>query len=141
MVTDVFFGSRRRNPFERGQGRIQLPLLAAGRQFRARGSGIIEPIDLDPYYKDEIILGFEWQFTRNWAFDAKAMYWELGDMIMNTTQRDPNGQTFLSSSVRQLPRQPAPAGSVPDQLIDAFEGPLQGVLGAPAPVPGQQAVR
>ena len=58
-----------------------------GEQFDLAEQGIIPEIDLDPYYKDELIVGFEWQVSNNWAFDAKGIYWELGDIIMNTTQR------------------------------------------------------
>jgi hypothetical protein len=47
--------------------------------------------DLEAYYKDEVMVGFEWQFANNWAFDAKGIVYELGDMIGNTIQRDPNG--------------------------------------------------
>ena len=59
-----------------------------GEQFDLAEQGILDPeVDLDPYFKDEIIAGFEWQVSNNWAFDGKAIYWELGDIIMNTTQR------------------------------------------------------
>jgi hypothetical protein len=51
--------------------------------------------DITPYYKDEAILGFEWQFTRNWALDAKAIYWSLENMIGATTQLGPDGEQFL----------------------------------------------
>ena len=36
---------------------------------------MIPEVDLDPYFKDEIIVGFEWQATRNWVLDAKALYY------------------------------------------------------------------
>jgi len=97
-----------------------------GRQFQLAEQGVIPPIDLDPYYKDEIILGFEYQFTRNWAFDAKAIYWELGDMIMNTTQRDPSGQTFqLSTNTKNIRDIWRALGQVPENLIDNFEDPYK----------------
>ena len=89
-------------------------------------AGVIPPIDLDPYYKDEVILGFEWQFSRNWAFDAKGIYWELGDMVMNTVQREPNNTTFLLSSNDFNFRDNLRAlGVVPDHLIDGFEDPFK----------------
>jgi hypothetical protein len=47
--------------------------------------------DLQAYYKDEVVVGFEWQFAKNWAFDAKGITYELGNMIGNTIQRDPMG--------------------------------------------------
>jgi hypothetical protein len=31
---------------------------------------------IDVSYKDEYTLGFEWAFSRNWAFKANALYWE-----------------------------------------------------------------
>jgi hypothetical protein len=112
-----FFGEGYTLPFQRSR---------PGRQFELADQGVIGEIDLDPYYKDEIIVGFEWQFARNWAFDAKAMYWELGDMIMNTTQRDPLGQTFaLSSSVDNFRQNLRDLGQVPDSIIDAFEDPFK----------------
>ena len=42
--------------------------------------------DLEAYHKDEAILGFEWQFSRNWALDAKAIWWEVDNLIGSTTQ-------------------------------------------------------
>ncbi|HVS15391.1 MAG TPA: TonB-dependent receptor [Thermoanaerobaculia bacterium] len=50
--------------------------------------------DIRPYYKDEAILGYEWQFSANWALDVKAIWWELGDMVGATTQLGPDGQQF-----------------------------------------------
>ena len=101
-----------------------------GVQFDLADAGIISPIDLDPYYKDEIILGFEWQFSRNWAFDAKAIYWELGDMIMNTSQRyndgSAAGQTFsLSSNADNIRQYWRELGMVPENLINSFEDPFK----------------
>jgi hypothetical protein len=97
-----------------------------GRQFQLADAGVIPEIELDPYYKDEIIVGFEWQFANNWLFDAKAIYWELGDMIMNTVQRDPTGLTFqLSSSVDNFRDNLRALGQVPEHLIDAFEDPFK----------------
>jgi hypothetical protein len=97
-----------------------------GRQFELAAAGVIDPIDLDPYYKDEIIVGFEWQFANKWAFDAKGIYWELGDMIMNTIQREPDNTTFLlSSSVDNFRDNLRRLGVVPDHLIDAFEDPFK----------------
>ncbi|MEM1247979.1 MAG: TonB-dependent receptor [Acidobacteriota bacterium] len=50
--------------------------------------------DIDPYYKDEVILGFERQLSSNWAVDVKGIYWELGDMIGATIQVSPDGDQF-----------------------------------------------
>ena len=144
----------------------RLPLLRRARRRRARrsaprpattsrcgasvrASSSISPsrassqsVDLDPYYKDEIIVGFEWQVSNNWAFDAKGIYWELGDIIMNTTQRwisNPaagyDGQDTFQLSVndknfQDVLRQTRPGAR---QHHRQLRGALQGVLGAPVP--------
>jgi hypothetical protein len=60
--------------------------------------------DIDPYYKDEIVLGFEWQFSRNWAVDAKFLQWELKDMMFSNTQLGLGGQQFyLTANTKNLP--------------------------------------
>jgi hypothetical protein len=64
----------------------------------------IFPSEIDPYYKDEIILGWEWQFSDNWALDTKAIWWELGDMIGATTQLGPTGGQFnLTANYNDYP--------------------------------------
>jgi hypothetical protein len=84
-------------------------------------SGVID-VDLKPFYKDEIILGWEWQFTNNWAVDVKGIAWELGDMISNTIQRAPNGEFFeLTVNFDQFRQVLRNIGQVPEPLIDAFE--------------------
>jgi hypothetical protein len=133
-ATDVFLGGLPGDPFGLGfcsffgEG-YTVPFLSfrPGRQFQLAEQGVISPIDLDPYYKDEIILGFEWQFSRNWAFDAKGIYWELGDMIMNTTQREPDGvNTFtLSTNDKNFRNYLRELGVVPDHLIDSFQDPFK----------------
>ncbi len=50
--------------------------------------------DIKPYHKDEIILGFEWQFSNNWVLDSKAIFWELGNQIGASTQANPFGGQF-----------------------------------------------
>lgn len=103
-----------------------------GRQFELAALGFFE-VDLDPYYKDEIIFGFEWQFSDNWAFDAKAIFWELGDMIMNTTQRDPllsnalgQHNTFtVSANAKNMQSIWRSLGIVPEATIAAFEEPFK----------------
>ena len=42
--------------------------------------------DIEAYHKDEAILGYEWQFSRNWAIDAKAIWWEVDNLIGSTIQ-------------------------------------------------------
>ena len=45
-------------------------------------------VDIEPYHRDEVVLGYEWQFGRNWVFDAKGIWWRLDDLIGSTLQRD-----------------------------------------------------
>ena len=42
--------------------------------------------DIEAYYKDEVILGWEWQFSQNWAIKADAIWWEVDNLIGSTTQ-------------------------------------------------------
>jgi hypothetical protein len=55
--------------------------------------GLID-VDIEPYYRDEVILGYEWQFTENWALDLKGIYWEVDNLIGSTLQRGPNFELF-----------------------------------------------
>jgi len=60
--------------------------------------------DIDPYYKDEIVVGFEWQFTKNWAMDVKVIMWELKDMMLSNTQLGLDSQQFyLTANYKDLP--------------------------------------
>jgi hypothetical protein len=130
-ATDVAFGAVIPDPTLQacaffGEG-YTLPFQSfrPGRQFELAEMGFFD-VDLEPYYKDEVILGFEWQFNRNWAFDAKGIIWELGDVIMNTTQRDHLGQTFaLSANAGDMPAIWRALGQVPESLIDGFEQPFK----------------
>jgi hypothetical protein len=47
--------------------------------------GVWDP-DIEAYYKDEAILGWEWQFSQNWAIKADAIWWEVDNLIGSTTQ-------------------------------------------------------
>jgi hypothetical protein len=105
-----------------------------GEQFDLAEQGIIPAIDLDPYFKDEIIAGFEWQATKNWALDVKGIYWELGDIIMNTTQRWNSSpglaynlqDTFdLSVNDKNFKKTLRQLGLVPEEIIDDFEEPFK----------------
>ena len=58
-------------------------------------AGQIPEPEIDPYYRDEGVLGFEWQFSNNWAFSAKGIWWEVGDLPGSTRQRGPNGEIFF----------------------------------------------
>ncbi len=84
-------------------------------------SGVFES-DIEPYYKDEIILGFEWQVSNNWALDAKAIVWELGNMVGGTIQSAPNGEQFnFAANYKDYPEILGSFGIVPQDLLDNFE--------------------
>ena len=38
-------------------------------------------VDIEPYYRDEFVLGYEWQFSDNWALDAKGIYWRVDNLV------------------------------------------------------------
>jgi len=44
--------------------------------FRAVSGGTYEITEVNPYYKDEVSLGMEWQFHPDWAFKVRGTYWE-----------------------------------------------------------------
>jgi hypothetical protein len=88
--------------------------------------------DITPYFKDEIILGFEWQFRPNWALDVKVIDWELKDMIGATTQLGPDGGQFkFVANYKDWPRllglfeDMRQAGGAPELIsqanLDGFE--------------------
>jgi Carboxypeptidase regulatory-like domain/TonB dependent receptor len=92
-----------------------------GGMFRMIDAGVFD-WDLEPYYKDEAILGFEWQFTSNWALDAKAIYWELGDMIGATIQQAPDGSLFeLTANYKDYPDILRAIGVVPEANFQYWE--------------------
>jgi hypothetical protein len=45
-------------------------------------------VQVDPYYKDEVQLGAEWQFHRDWALKFRASWWEAQDYPMLFDQMD-----------------------------------------------------
>jgi hypothetical protein len=47
--------------------------------------------DIDPYHKDEVTAGVEWQVSPSWAFKARGMYWKLDDLFWATDQITPAG--------------------------------------------------
>ncbi len=49
----------------------------------------IQPFD--PYYKDEITFAVERQIGDLWAFEVRAIVWELGDLYWGNEQFDANG--------------------------------------------------
>ena len=57
--------------------------------------------NIDPYYKDEVTAGIEWQVFQNWAFKARGMYWKLDDLFWTTDQITPNGT--IINTVQNFP--------------------------------------
>ena len=58
---------------------------------------------IDTYYKEEIILGMEWQFSDNWAFDVKYIDWKLKDQMFSNVQLDHKGEDiFLTGNYKNL---------------------------------------
>jgi hypothetical protein len=49
---------------------------------------------VEPFYKDEITLGFEWQFNPLWVFKTRAVYWEVKDQWAAQEQFDENGEVI-----------------------------------------------
>ena len=54
----------------------------------------IYDFDLQTYYKDEAIVGLEWQFLPNWALDVKYIDWQLHDMLFSNNQLDHKGRNI-----------------------------------------------
>ena len=46
---------------------------------------------VEPYYKDEISMGFDWQFLNNWVFKSRVTSWEMENMFHSTLQFDEQG--------------------------------------------------
>jgi len=62
--------------------------------------------EVEPFYKDEVTAGVEWQFSQLWAFKARAIYWEVLDQHNATSQFDDEGQIYtLVSSVPEAKRE------------------------------------
>ncbi|HVS15392.1 MAG TPA: TonB-dependent receptor [Thermoanaerobaculia bacterium] len=77
--------------------------IRPGRYWELVDQGIFDS-NIDPYHKEEIILGFEWQMSQNWALDVKYIDWQLEDMIGQTTQQDHTGkQFFLTANYSDYP--------------------------------------
>ena len=88
--------------------------IIPGKMWNAVDAGIFDH-NIDTYNKDEVILGMEWQFTRNWALDVKYIDWELNDQMFSQTQIDQNGDNiFLTGNFSNLP-------SIVKALADARE--------------------
>jgi outer membrane receptor protein involved in Fe transport len=51
-------------------------------------------VDVDPYYKEEVTAGFEWQLTPTWVLDARAIWWKVEEPYSATDQFNAQGQVF-----------------------------------------------
>ncbi len=59
--------------------------------------------DVETYYKEEAILGLEWQFAADWALDIKYIDWNMQDMMFSNTQLDHKGRNiFLTGNYHDL---------------------------------------
>ncbi len=116
-----------------------LGFVLPGVQWDMVDAGIIDS-DLEAYHKDEAILGYEWQFSRNWALQANAIWWEVGNLIGSTTQlAEVDGRAtffFLSANhgdypeilraIRNNATIPAIIARMPtDAILDSYEEPYR----------------
>ncbi|MDX1382906.1 MAG: hypothetical protein R3190_04625, partial [Thermoanaerobaculia bacterium] len=65
----------------------------------------IYPHDLQTYYKEEIVVGMEWQYSRTWALDLKYIDWKMRDMMYSVTNLDHTGSNiFMTGNYHNLTR-------------------------------------
>ena len=50
--------------------------------------------EIDPYFKDEVTFGTQWQFSDAWVFEAQAIWWELSDLLWASDQFDAAGAVY-----------------------------------------------
>ncbi len=50
--------------------------------------------EIDPYFKDEVTVGTQWQFSDAWVFEAQAIWWELSDLLWASDQFDAAGAVY-----------------------------------------------
>ncbi len=50
--------------------------------------------ELDPYFKDEVTFGTQWQFSDAWVFEAQAIWWEISDLLWASDQFDAAGAIY-----------------------------------------------
>ncbi|MEE2777232.1 MAG: TonB-dependent receptor [Acidobacteriota bacterium] len=102
----VIFCPRPDRPDTRADGTVGLPLpgynfawstLLPGRMWEPVDLGLY-PHDLETYYKEEAVVGMEWQFSRNWAVDVKYIDWEMRDMMASNTQLDHRGRNIFTTT-------------------------------------------
>ena len=79
-------------------------LTTPGLMWDAVQAGVYD-FDLQTYYKDEAILGLEWQFRPNWALDVKYIDWQLQDMLFSNNQLDHKGRNIgVTENYHDLPK-------------------------------------
>jgi len=89
--------------FDRGAYCFSLGSVRPGQMWQMHDEGLID-VDIEPYYRDEIVLGYEWQFSSNWAVDVKGIWWRVDNLIGATIQRDPNFRLFeLTENLEDYP--------------------------------------
>ncbi len=62
-----------------------LGTIVPGGQWDLVDAGVFQS-DLEAYHKDEVIVGWEWQFSDHWAFDVKGIWWKVDNLIGSTSQ-------------------------------------------------------
>jgi hypothetical protein len=72
---------------------FSLGSVRPGRMYELVDAGLFDS-DIEPYHRDELVLGYEWQFADNWAVDAKAIWWEVDNLVGFTLQRDDQFRLF-----------------------------------------------
>jgi hypothetical protein len=80
--------------FDQGSYCFRLGEVRPGAMWELVDQGLFQS-DIENYHRDEIVLGYEWQYSENWAFDAKGIWWEVDNLIGATLQRDPNNNLFM----------------------------------------------
>ena len=68
-------------------------LAQPGLMWDAVQAGLYD-FDIQTYYKQEAILGLEWQFRPDWALDVKYIDWKLQDMMFSNYQIDHRGRAI-----------------------------------------------
>ena len=68
-------------------------LAQPGLMWDAVAAGLYD-FDIQTYYKQEAILGLEWQFRPDWALDIKYIDWQMQDMMFSNFQLDHRGRAI-----------------------------------------------
>ena len=63
-------------------------------QRRIEPSSSNDVAGIEPYYKDEVSVGFDWQFANNWIFTSRAVVHESDDLYSASLQFDEDGEVF-----------------------------------------------